>query len=305
MSPEEASVRPVRMRTRIRWRFEATLFDIAAALVGLAPGRARLAIGSFIGYGFWIVGGRHRRAAERNISLAYGSELDRRAIKRLARQSMRHFGRVMVETVASARLADDLAGGRVRVEGVEHLRAALMRGRGLLGFSGHFGHWELLRLAAGHHGAPSVAVANPLDNPLLGERLTRLRRFEGMDVVSKRGAVSSALKSLRCGGFVTLLIDQRPERSGLPVPFFGRTAFAADSLAVLALRTGAPIVPGFAVLQPDGTWHVSIGPEVRLERTGRYEDDVRAIMTECSAILERWIRRYPEQWLWTHAKLKP
>jgi KDO2-lipid IV(A) lauroyltransferase len=293
------------MPTRIRWRIEATLFDMAAALVRRAPGRARLAVGSCIGYGFWIVGGRHRRAAERNIGLAYGFELDRRAIKRLARRSMRHFGRVMVEAVAADRFADDLARGRVRVEGMQHLRAALARGGGLLGFSGHFGHWELLRLAAGHHGVPSVAVARPLDNPWLGERLARLRSFEGMSVVATRGAVSSALKSLRRGGFVTLLIDQRPERSGLSVPFFGRTAFAADALAVLALRTGAPIVPGFAVLRADGTWNVSIGPEVRVAATGRFEDDIRAIMTECTAILEHWVRQYPEQWLWTHARLKP
>jgi KDO2-lipid IV(A) lauroyltransferase len=126
-----------------------------------------------------------------------------------------------------------------------------------------------------------------------------------MGVVAKRGAVAAALKTLRAGGFVTLLIDQRPERSGLPVPFFGHTAFAADALAVLALRTGAPIVPGFAALQPDGCWHVSIGPEVPVAPTGRSDEDVRAIMTACTRILEQWVRRYPEQWLWTHARMKP
>lgn len=303
MRDEAAAVR-VGALTRTRWRVEVLLYDIAAALVGLAPPRIRLAVGSFVGYGFWAIDPKHRRVAQRSLALAYGTALDATAVKRLARESMRHFGRVMVETVASARFEADLTQGRVRVEGVEHLRAALARGKGLIGFSGHFGHWELLRLAAGYHGVPSVTVARPLDNPLLGERLTRLRRLEGMGVVAKRGAVSSALKTLRAGGFVTLLIDQRSERSGLAVPFFGRTAFAADALAVLALRTGAPIIPGFAALQPDGTWHVRIGPEMRVAPTGRFEDDVQAIMTECTAILEQWVRRYPEQWLWTHARLK-
>lgn len=290
--------------TRLRWRVEAMLFDAAAACVGRLPASMRLAMGSLLGYGFWAVDARHRRIARESITLAYGPALTPSEVGRLVRGSMRHFGRVMVSTTASERFEDDLRAGRIRVEGIEHLRAALARGRGLLGFSGHFGHWELLRLAAGHAGVQSVAVARPLDNPFIGERLTQLRSLEGMSVVAKRGAVTAALKTLRAGGFVTMLIDQRPERSGLAVPFFGHTAFAADALAVLALRTGAPIVPGFAILRPDGTWHVQIGPEVRVSPSGRFDDDVRAIMTECTAILEQWVRRYPEQWLWTHARLK-
>ncbi|MFO7691681.1 MAG: lysophospholipid acyltransferase family protein [Vicinamibacterales bacterium] len=289
---------------RLRWRAEAAAFSVSSAALGAASPRGRLAIGSTLGHAFWAIDARHRRAAERSIRLAYGGALAGPDVRRLARHSMRHFMRMIVETAAFQRAGADEAAGRIRAEGLDHLSAALQRGRGLIGFSGHFGNWELLRLVAAHHGMASSAVARPLDNPLLEERLARLRVRTGGRVLPKRGGVMAALTCLRQGGFVTILIDQRPERSGLAVPFFGRQAFAADALALLALRTGAPIVPGFGFLDPDGTWRVVIEPEVGVVRTGDLRADSERIMADCTAILERWVRRYPEQWLWTHARLK-
>jgi KDO2-lipid IV(A) lauroyltransferase len=290
--------------TRLRWHTEAALFDIAAAAVGRMSPRSRLAVGSALGTVFWAVDARHRRAATANIRLAYGDELSLHESRRLTLASMRHFTRVMVETAAAHRFAADENSGRIRVEGVEHLRTAHARGRGLLGFTGHFGNWELLRLAGAHHGVASLTIARPLDNPVLDAHLTRLRGLMGNRVTAKRGAVLAALSHLREGGTVSMMIDQRPERSGLAVPFFGCQAFAAATLAVLAIRTGAAIVPSFAVLEPDGSWHVVYEPEVEVVRTGDLREDSLRIMTTCTAILERWIRQYPEQWLWTHARLK-
>lgn len=290
--------------TRVRWHAEAVLFDIAAGAVGRMSLRSRLAVGSALGTIFWAMDARHRRAALSNIRLAFGEELSDRQGRQLALASMRHFTRVMVETVAAPTFAADEQAGRIRVEGVEHMRGGHARGRGLLGFSGHFGNWELLRLAAAHHGMPSLSIARPLDNPVLDSRIASLRGMGGNQVTPKRGAVSAALRCLRQGGFVSMMIDQRSERSGFAVPMFGHQAFAAASLAVLAVRTGAPMIPGFAVLERDGTWRVVYEPAVEVDLSGDMQEDRRRIMTTCTAILERWIRQYPEQWLWTHARLK-
>jgi KDO2-lipid IV(A) lauroyltransferase len=287
---------------RLQWLAEAAVFEVCTASISRLSPRSRLAIGSVLGTAFWAVDARHRRAARRNIEVAYGDQLSPRQTRDLALASMRHFARVAVEMLA---FRDTEAGiGTVRVEGLDHLRRALAKGRGLLGFSGHFGHWELLRFAAGHHGLPSVAIVRPLDNPYLDRRVTLLRTMGGNGVVAKRGGVSASLKCLRDGGFVTVMVDQRTDSSGMAVPFFGHQAFAADSLAVLALRTGAPIVPGFGFLDTDGSWRVVVEPELPVVPTGDMRADSRRIMTDSTAILERWIRRYPEQWLWTHARLK-
>ena len=286
---------------RARWGLEAAAVDACAAAIRRASPRGRRSIGRALGTVFWAVDARHRRNAQRNIALAFGDTLSAQDVRRLTLASMRHFTRVMVEAAAFRDFQPDA----VRVEGIEHVRTALERGRGLLGFSGHFGHWELLRLALGHHGMPSLGIARPLENPRLEEWLTGLRGLGGNGVLARHGAVSAASKLLGEGRFVALLIDQQPEHSGIPVSFFGRRAFAAAGLGVLAVRTGAPVVPGFAVLEPDGSWHVVVEPEVPVVATGDQRADVQRVMTDCTAILERWVRRYPEQWLWTHAKLKP
>jgi KDO2-lipid IV(A) lauroyltransferase len=284
---------------RIQWLAEAAFFDVGAAVIRRTDPHARLAVGTALGTVFWAVDARHRRAARRNITLAYGDQLSPR---RLVLESMRHFARLGVEMLAFR--DDESRAGEIRVEGLDHLREALAKGRGLLGFSGHFGHWELLRFTAGRHGLPSAAIARPLDNPYLDRRVARLRALGGNSVVAKRGGVSSALKCLRDRGFVTIMVDQRPEGSGMAVPFFGHQAFATSALAMLALRTGAPIVPGFGFLESDGSWRVVVEPEVPVVRTGDLRADSQRIMADCTAILEKWIRRHPEQWLWTHAKLK-
>jgi KDO2-lipid IV(A) lauroyltransferase len=287
---------------RLRWATEAAVYDACAATANHVSPQTRLAIGSGLGTAFWALGAPHRRAARRAIALALGHELSPHEIDRLARASMRHFARLAVETLT---LRTDRGGALdpgIRVDGMEHLWEARAKGRGLLGFSGHFGNWEVLRFAAACKGMPSTPIARPLTNPLLDDRLRRLREEGGARVFAKRGAVQSALAHVREGGFVSILIDQRPARSGMPVTLFGRRAFVADALAVLAIRTGAPIVPGFGFLETDGSWHVVIEPEVPVVLTGDRQADSRRIMVDCTAILERWIRRYPEQWLWTHAR---
>jgi len=290
---------------RLRWLAEAALFDVAAATVGRATPRARLAIGSALGTAFWAVDARHRRAAARNIALAYGDQLSSREVRRLTLASMRHFTRMMVETVAFPRLPFEEAKKHVTVEGIEHLRAAYGRGRGMLGFSGHLGNWELMSFMFGRLGMPATGIARPLDNPYLQERLIRLRTLSGNRIINARGAFREALAVLKGGGFVGIWIDQRPKRGGVLVPFFGTDAYTASGLARLALDSEAAVVPCFAVQETDGSWRMVIEPEVPLVRTGDFEADCYRITADCTAILERWIRRYPEQWLWTHAKLKP
>ncbi len=302
MARSPRGARPGGALTRLRWRAEAAAYGICAAAIGSASPSARLAVGSAFGTVFWAVDSHHRRAAQRSIALAYGDTLSSGQIDALALASMRHFARVAVETL-SFRNGED----RVRsigVEGLDYLREARAKGKGAIGIQGHFGHWELVRFTLGYHGLPTMGIARPMDNPYLDRRLSQLRAQGGNDLIAQRGGVASALECLHDGNIVGIMIDQRPERSGMAVPFFGHQAFAAGSVAVLALRTGAPIVPGFGFLDHDGSWRVVVEPEVPVVRTGDLRADTQRIMTDCTAVLERWIRRYPEQWLWTHARLK-
>jgi KDO2-lipid IV(A) lauroyltransferase len=291
-----------RLGRQVRYRTEAAIVDGLSVLAGVASPRVRQGIGTALGTVMWAVDARHRRVARDNVRLAYGDTLPPREAHRLVLGSMRHFARLAVETLAFERYLAEKVDARVRVEGVEHLRDAYARGHGVIGFTGHLGHWELLSFMFGRLGIPATGIARPLDNPYLEARLVRLRTLSGNRVINKRGAFREALAVLQRGGFLGIWIDQRPKRGGILVPFFGTDAYTTDGLARLALDSEAAIVPCFAVHEADGSWRMVIEPEVPLARTGDLEADRYRITADCTAVIERWVRRYPEQWLWTHRR---
>lgn len=301
--PTLASARgPARAALRLRHLAEAGVLGGLSLAAGAAPVSVLRAIGSAVGTVWWAVDGRHRRTALENVRLAFGGALPPGEARRLVRRSIRHLAQVTVDMLAAERyLAEDLA-ARVRIEGLEHLRAAHARGKGVIGVTGHLGQWEYLALTWARLGVPLAVIARPLDNPYLEARLVRLRTANGNSVIDKRRGFRQALSVLRAGGGVGILIDQRPKRGGLEVPFFGASAHTTEGLAGLALRSEAAVVPVFMLREPDGTWRLAFEPEVEVPRTGDSGADALRLTAECTAILEKWIRRYPDQWLWTHRR---
>ncbi len=286
----------------LRHLAEAGLFDALSLVARTVPAGARYAIGSALGTVLWAVDVRHRRVARDNVRLAYGAALPPRDARRLVLGSMRHFARMTVETLALQQYLAEDVDAHVRVEGLEHLREARDAGNGVIGFTGHLGHWELMSFMFGRLGMPAAGIARPLDNPYLEARLVRLRTLTGNRVIDKHGAFREALAVLRGGGLLGIWIDQRPKRGGIKVPFFGVDAYTTDGLARLALASNAAIMPGFTVMETDGSWRMVIEPPVTVVRTGNTEADTYRITADCTAILEGWVRRYPDQWLWTHRR---
>jgi len=291
-----------RLALDARYRAEAAVVGSLSLLARLAAPRVRRAVGTGVGTMQWALDARHRRVARDNLRLAYGDMLSRGDVRRLVLASMRHLAQVAVETLAFERYLAGEPDAAVRAEGVEHLRAVLARGRGAIGFTGHLGHWELLALTLGHLGVPIASIVRPLDNPYLEARLARLRTLSGNGVIDKHAAFRQALLHLRRGGGLGLPIDQRPKRGGIPVPFFGHDAYTTDGLAELAFASDAGVVPCFVVQEPNGTWRMVIEPELTVPRTGDRAADAYRLTADCTAILERWVRRYPDQWLWTHRR---
>jgi KDO2-lipid IV(A) lauroyltransferase len=171
-------------------------------------------------------------------------------------------------------------------------------------FTGHFGHWELSGLMQGYLGLPLALVARPLDNPRLERILAALRERSGNRVLHKRNAVREILRALRERIGVAIVIDQDARGDGVFVPFFGQPASTTPTLALLALRSGAPVIPSFSVPQEDGTYRVVYEAPVEISPSGDRERDVLELTARCTAVVERWVRRHPEAWLWMHRRWK-
>jgi KDO2-lipid IV(A) lauroyltransferase len=156
----------------------------------------------------------------------------------------------------------------------------------------------------GFVGLPLILITRALDNPTLEQLLAELRSRSGNRVVHKRKAVREMVKALREGLGVAIVIDQDALNDGVFVPFFDQLASTTPTLARIAIRTGAAIVPTFSVPEKDGSFRIVYGPEVEIGSTSDIEADSIRITAECTAIVEKWVRAYPQHWLWMHRRWK-
>ncbi len=248
---------------------------------------------------------RHRRIALRNLAIAF-PERGEQARRKIARAAFRHIGTVLAEFSFIPKLSRQGVEKYLWIEGLEHFRKAKEKKRGILFLTAHFGNWEWM--AASFPlltGQSAAGVFRPIDNPFLDRLVGRLRNWTGNQGIPKQKAMARILRLLKEGEAVGILLDQNVAwQEGVFVKYFGELACTNEGLALLALKTGAAVLPGFNIRQPDGRYRVMFEPEVNLIRTGNKEHDVQANTELFTAIIEKYVREYPEQWLWLHQRWK-
>jgi len=285
----------------VRHGLEYLLVRLVALMTRLlSPVRVR-AVGTMIGLAFYYGDRPHRRVAERNLDAAFPrkSERERRAI---ARAMFAHFGHVLVELLKFSSLPFDRMLDLVEWEGEERVELAYSYGRGVLFCTGHFGFWEQHALAHGLRFGPMAVLARALDNRRLNTLLERTRSVTGNSVIYRQGAMRRAMRRLAAGQGVGMLIDQHLHSpDAISVDFFERPASTTSTLARLALRTGAPVVPLYALPLPGGRYRMIYEPPVVPPRD-ETPDAIREFMQRCTDVLEMYVRRHPELWLWMHRR---
>ncbi len=259
------------------------------------------AAGVSLGWSFYLLDGPHRRLAIANLQRAFPLRTPAEC-RRIARATFAHFGRLLVELLKFSRLPPDRILARVEFDGRERVEAALAQGRGVLLFTGHFGFWEQHALAHALGVGPMSVVARALDNPHLHAVLERVRTSTGNAVIYRRGGIRRILRALDANQVVAMLIDQHVQAAdAVSVEFFGRPAATTPVLAALALRTGAVVIPAFALPAGSGRYRLVYEPPVEPPRADE-PDSIRTFTQRCTDVLEMYVRRYPELWLWMHRR---
>jgi KDO2-lipid IV(A) lauroyltransferase len=193
----------------------------------------------------------------------------------------------------------------VETEGLEHYEAGMSQGKGLLSIVAHFGNWELMPVIAPFLLKPLYIVYRPLDSPVLDNMVEHMRTINGNWMIPKGGSGTRILELLKQNHLIGILSDQNvAAREGVFVDFFGRPACTAVGLAVLALRSGAPILPGFMARQKSGKYKLILKPLVEVSRTGDYKKDLLENTQRFTRIVEEIVREYPDQWFWIHQRWK-
>jgi len=274
---------------------------LVSALVSLLPMRLVRGCGAALGRLAYAVDRRHRRIALDNLAAAFPSRPERE-LRGMARAMFAHFGSLLLELLKFGSYSPERMRAAIDVEGADRARQAYDQQRGVLFFTGHFGYWEIQALVEPLHGHPISVLARPLDNARLNEMLERIRTQTGNSVIYREGAVRKVLRELAANHGVALLIDQHLHTpDAVYVDFFGRPAATTSALAALALRTGAPVVPVFALPLPGGRYRLVYEHPVDPPRADT-PDAVREFTQRCTDVLEMYVRRHPELWLWMHRR---
>jgi len=279
---------------------EAILTPVAAA-IGRLPAPVAAWLGRRLGEVAFFSLRRRRRQAIDNLRLAFPNRTEEER-HRLARGSFQHLGLLFVELCGLLTRPLDRFLERVSVEGLEHLKAVMTKHGRALVLSAHLGNWELLAAASRLSDYALAVIVRPLDVGWLNALAEQLRCKAGVQLIDKRGAARPVLAALAQGRMVAILLDQNTaRREGVFVPFFGQPASTSRAMAVLALRTGTPVVPIFARREPGARHRVVIHPP--LEPSANFGSGAVVELTaRCTAVIEAAIRETPEQWLWIHSR---
>lgn len=247
---------------------------------------------------------KHRLIAIHNLTRSF-PEKTLEDILKIAKASYRSFAIMAAELLDLPRLKKDNLHRWIEVKGLNNYIEACGEGKGVLLFSAHFGNWEIGNTALAILTRPLIFMMRRLDNPFLDELATYLRGRCGNLSLHKQKAMRQSLRLLESGETISILIDQNVSgNEGVFVDFFGRPACATSGLARMALHTGAAIMPAFTIRLPNGKYLLEIGPKMEIINTGNLDEDVLLNTQKFNKVIEKYVRKYPEQWLWLHQRWK-
>jgi len=276
-------------------------YRIGTGLLGLLSLPLAFAIGQMGGVIAWLVLPQYRKLALRNVRIAFAGELSGKQMRRIVRRHFQQLGANLLCSVKFPRMPMEKILQRVRIEHLEYIENCFRKKRPVVLFLSHIGSWEFCTRLFPHflRGHRTATIYQRIRNPHIDRHVREVRSRFGLEVFERGEGFGKAIELLRDGGGVGILMDQHAGDGGLWTPFFGRLASTTPLPALLARRTHAALI-GFAV-HTDGfaRWRAIAGPPI--EGTG---ESIEKLTARGNDIVEKQVRRAPEDWFWVHNRWK-
>ena len=271
----------------------------------ILPKKWAMSLGTGIGKLLYRTLKKRRQIALNNLQIAFGNDMDEDRQHDMCKASFINLSKTIIEFMRFTKLNSDNIWQEVSVKGREHLDAAIEKGKGVIVVLTHFGNWELLSLVWGVL-IPNraTAIAFPLKNEKLNAYICRNRERMSLKLIPRKNAIRATLRALKNNEAVGFFADQNAGEQGVFIEFFGKPASTSRAPVTIALKTDTPILFTLDVRQPNDQHHVYISPPIYLEPSGDTETDVIEYTTFLVRELEKYIQKYPEQWLWLHNRWK-
>jgi len=278
-----------------------SLFHFISMIV---PLRIWLSLGKCLGLLLYLIDGHHRRFAMINLKFAYGDEKNEKQLRKIARSNFIQYGMLGFEWIRLKGLnregLDEIK-SRINVEGEEHLINARKKNPSVILLSAHFGNWEYAHLYFADTFNTLNFIVRKIDNPLMEkERVAYNQRF-GVKILYKENGLRPAIKNLKKGEDLVIFPDRKAQlHEGIPCLFFNQKTSTLSIIYTLAKKYKIPIVPMFIFRTKDITRHkIVFYPELNIDGLDITEGTQRQ-----NDIVEKAIRKKPDQWLWIHRKWK-
>lgn len=280
-----------------------TLVKSFSGFLWCVPLKPALWIGRRLGDVTYYTNTKRRMIAYANLKAAF-PEKSSRDLKRINKAHFENLGMNAIELLKLPFMEKSYLKNHVRFENIDRIEQGLKKGKGVIILTAHFGNWEIASLATSLNGYTMSVFAREQKYKRLNNLLNQFRQLTGCKVITKGFSVKDIIRTLNSNGIVAMLSDQDAGANGVFVDFFNRPASTAQGVAAFGLKTGAEILPSF--IRRDGVdKHVAIaGEPFKLVNTGNKEKDTRENLQRISCILEDYVRKFPEQWLWAHKRWK-
>nr|HID57664.1 lauroyl acyltransferase [Desulfobacterales bacterium] len=273
-------------------------------LMGFFPKALSRGVCSILGLVFFHLDRRHRKIVLTNLTRAFSRTMTQAEIYRLGRMVFENLCQIPFEMGFFLRLNHRNFQKYFSFIGFSNLDSAYQKNKGVLCLTAHIGNWELLSGIPAMLGYPLSMVVRPLDFKPMDNFMKKFRTRSGGKLIPKNSSMRMILNSLKRGELVGMLLDQNVDwYDGVFVRYFGRPACTNKGLALVALKTGAPVVPVF-LIRDGKRFILHCEPQVSLVRTGDKTKDIEINTERFTSIIESFVRRYPEQWFWVHQRWK-
>jgi len=296
---------------KIKYWLGDFLGDLLLAFAILAfrviPPRTIVFIARILGTMAFYLVKKYRNRVLSNLSLALGREKNPKEIAKLAKEVFFNFTLTPFETILNAAAPSGPFIKKIKITGREYLDVAMAKGNGVIALGSHLGAFTTLGTRLAIEGYPFNLIINEGNFPKVWKRLGDHQRRWGQKPFSPKPATMSikrCLNSLRRNEILYLIADEQQIRGGLPVLFFGKTAYTAPGPAIFSLKTGAPILPMFVVREKGIPRTLFIGTPLEMELTSDEKRNTELLTAKFTKAIEDSIRQYPSQWPWLNRRWK-
>ncbi|MDD5042824.1 MAG: lysophospholipid acyltransferase family protein [Candidatus Omnitrophica bacterium] len=271
------------------------LYRLAQSVALALPVKLAYALAVFLADLHYLLAFRDRRFVKNNLKEIFAGEKNIR-LDKISRNVFRNFAKYLVDFFRFERLDRQYISRNIKLENVAYFDQALAKGKGVIVLTAHLGNWELGGVVLAQLGYPFWAVALPHKNKDVDNFFVSQRSRKGVNVIPMGKAVRSCIAALRKNHMLALVGDRDFTEKGLIVDLFGKPMHFPEGPAALSLLTGASIVPGFMLRNPDDSFTLRIEKAVEFTPCGDKEKDLKKIIEIYRETFERYIRTYPDQW---------